>query len=108
MCGPVLTALLLILAFQINTTVWQALLLGVIPSASGLWTDWRQFKAGSGLGQRVWACVISCAVGGVVMAAVPNALDWSISGFAYSMSFAGAAVAPFCCLLSAAYKQNDV
>jgi len=106
MCGPVLTALLFTYLFKINMPVWQALLLGLIPSVSGLWADWRQFKAGSDLAQRAWASVISGAFGGVVMAAVPNALGWSTSGVAYSMSFAGAAVSLVCCLLSAEYKRN--
>jgi hypothetical protein len=103
--GPVLSALLSIYVLKIDMPVWQLLALGLIPSASGLWTDWQQ-KAFS-LGKRVWASWASGAFGGIVIAGIAHARELPIE--AYSMIFVGAAVVFFCCLLSAEwgeFKQN--
>ncbi len=103
--GPVLTALISIYAFKIRMPLYQMLLLGLIASVSGFWTDWRQWRAGFKVFKRLGASWISGAFGGLIMATVPYYLGMSVSGFAYSMIFAGAATAFICCLLSAGWKE---
>ena len=106
--GPILTALLSIYAFKIKMPLYQMLLLGLIASFSGWWTDWRQWKAGFKVFKRLGSSLIAGAFGGLIMAAVPYYLGLSISGFAYSMIFAGATMAFTCCLFSASWKEFTV
>ena len=103
--GPVLGTLLAIYVFNTTMPLWQVLLLSLIPSVSGLWTDWRQVKASYALRRRALSCGASGAFGGLVMATLPKLLGLSTSGFAYSMILAGGVVGIVCCLLAAELRE---
>ena|ERR1700710_836012 len=103
--GPVFGTLIAVFVFRFNMPIWQFLLLGLIPSASGLWTDWRQTRVGFALGRRAMSCGASGALGGLVMATLPKLLGLSTSGFPYSMIFAGGLVGILCCLLAAKVSE---
>jgi hypothetical protein len=103
--GPVIGTLVAVYAFGTNMPIWQLLLLGLIPSVSGFYTDRRQIRAGFTLNRRAMSCGISGAVGGLVMATLPKIFGLSTSGFAYSMIFAGGIIGIICCLLAAQLSE---
>jgi hypothetical protein len=103
--GPTFGTLLAIYVFHTTMPVWQVVLLSLIPSASGLWTDWRQVRARYILRKRALSCGASGAFGGLVMATIPKLLGLSTSGFAYSMVLAGGVVGIICCLLAAKVRE---